>query len=326
MSPKDKIIQPIDASIDAVAKSIVKSNTPVKTRRPILVATHTGSFKEEFGIDVECFVLNDEAKTAVITKRGMGITLGFTEGGSRFSSFAKGKIISKYLGRGLIEKIENPLVFQWLKPGARKATLPSRHGYDVTILIDVCRAIVRVETDGKLHPSQVKMAEQARTILNASAKSGIKGLVYALAGYRPEVEEVIAAFKHYVLEEAKKYESEFPTELYIEWQRLYNIKPPQRGKNWKNMHLTVDHIYEPLAQSNGRLLMLLRGAKEEKGNRNTKLFQFLNEVGAKALRIHLGRVLEMAQSSPDKQIYEAKIAERFGRQFQFSLLPDYPIS
>ena len=291
-----------------------------------LAATHKGNFKDEFGIDVECYVLNDDAKTAVISQRGMGVALGYTEGGSRFSNFAKGKIISEYLGRELIEKIENPLIFQGTKAGAQSPPQAKTYGYDVTILIDVCHAIARADADGKLKSGQAKIAEQARVILSASAKSGIKGLVYALAGYRPEVEEVIAAFKHYVLEEAKKYEKEFPTELYVEWQRIYNITPPQRGKNWKEMHLTVDHIYYPLAKSDGKLLELLRSAKSSKGDRNTKLFQFLNEVGARALRIQIGRVLEMAESSKNKAAYEEKINERFGGQIQYSLLPNYPIS
>lgn len=81
------------------------------------------------------------------------------------------------------------------------------------------------------------------------------------------------------------------------------------------MHLTVDHVYYPLAKSDGRLLQLLREAKSKDTDGNgKKLFQFLNEVGTRALRIHLGRVLEMAESSPDAQTYEAKIAERFGKQ------------
>lgn len=291
-----------------------------------MTATHKGNFKEEFGIDVECYVLNDEAKTAVISQRGMGAALGYTEGGSRFSTFAKGKIISEYLGRALIEKIENPLIFQGIKSGEQSQPQTKIYGYDVTILIDVCQAIIRAEADGKLQPNQAKIAKQAHIILSASAKSGIKGLVYALSGYRPEVEAVIAAFKHYILEEAKKYEKEFPPELYAEWQRLYNITPPQRGKNWKEMHLTVDHIYFPLAKSDGKLLDLLRSAKASKGDRNKKLFQFLNEVGARALRMQIGRVLEMAESSKDKTIYEAKIRERFGGQIQYTLFPTYPIS
>ncbi len=59
------------------------------------------------------------------------------------------------------------------------------------------------------------MTEQAQIIVSASAKNGIRQLVYALAGYNPTAEEVITAFKLYVQEEAKKYEPEFPNELYM---------------------------------------------------------------------------------------------------------------
>ena len=54
------------------------------------------------------------------------------------------------------------------------------------------------------------MIEQAQTIVSASANSGIRNLVYALAGYSPSTEEVIAAFKHYVRDEAKKYDESSP--------------------------------------------------------------------------------------------------------------------
>ena len=147
--------------------------------------------------------------------------------------------------------------------------------------------------------------------------AGLQTLVYKLAGYDSTKEEVIAAFKAFVQAEAKKYEKEFPTELYLEWARLYEITPPTRGKSWKNKHLTVDHIYYPLAKSNGKLLELLRESKNSDGG-NKKLFQFLNEVGARALRMQLGRVLEMAESSPNKVVYEAKIVERFGGQQEIS--------
>ena len=40
-------------------------------------ATHKGSFKNDFGIDVECYVLDDNQKTAVISKGGMNEVLGF---------------------------------------------------------------------------------------------------------------------------------------------------------------------------------------------------------------------------------------------------------
>ena len=62
------------------------------------------------------------------------------------------------------------------------------------------------------------------------------------------------------------------------------------------------------------------------GDQKAKLFQFLNQIGARALRIQLGRILEMAQSSPDKEAYERKIVERFGgqKEFEFIVPPQQP--
>ena len=51
---------------------------------------------------------------------------------------------------------------------------------DVTILIDLCKAVVDAEAGGgtAMNPAVVK---QAHIIVGASAKSGIQGLVYRLA-------------------------------------------------------------------------------------------------------------------------------------------------
>ena len=57
------------------------------------------------------------------------------------------------------------------------------------------------------------------------------------------------------------------------------------------------HVYHPLAQSSGKIYGLLKALKAKDGDRQKKLFQFLNEIGARALRIQLGRVLEMAEST-----------------------------
>jgi hypothetical protein len=83
--------------------------------------------------------------------------------------------------------------------------------------------------------------------------------------------------------------------------------------------VTVKHIYYPLAQSSGKVLQLLRALKAGKGDRNKKLFQFLSEIGARALRIQLGRVLEMAESSPTKSAYDRKTIKRFGGQQELGL-------
>src|SRR6266700_2422285 len=168
-------------------------------------------------------------------------------------------------------------------------------GYDVTILIDICKAILKAEAEGKLLARQKKIAAQAHIIVNASAKAGIKGLVYALAGFDATKEDVIAAFKLFVREEARDYEKEFPDQLYEEWYRLYQLPKPERNKPWKFKHLTVDQVYKPLAKSNGKILDLTKTQRDNSNARWKKLHQFLSEIGVKALRTQLGQLLGIAR-------------------------------
>ena len=311
-------------SLPPEKRSQIAAQAAAKRWNKTFTATHKGNFLDDFGIDIECYVLNDPAKTAVISQRGMGEALGLSARGDRFPVFVGSKTMGNYLGRDLRDKIKNPLIFQPLSMAAGSPLPRKGNGYDATVLIDLCKAILDANADGKLRTVRYKrMIEQAQIILGASAKNGIRQLVYALAGYSPTTDEVIAAFKHYVQEEARKYEPEFPNELYLQWQRLYQISVPHRGKPWQFMHLTVRHIYHPLAQSSGKIYSLLKALKAKDGDRQKKLFQFLNEIGARALRIHLGRVLEMAESSETSGEYDRKIAKRFGAQQELDLVvPD----
>ena len=284
-------------------------------------ATHQGNFREELGIDVECYVLDDVQKSAVISQIGMARVLGLSPRGNSLPTFMANKIMAEIDGGELREKTQNPLKFQWAGGGGGRGA-GAIHGFDTSLLIDICNAVIKAEDQlGKRYANVVK---QAHLIVGASAKSGIRHLVYALAGYNPTAEEVIAAFKLYVLEEAKKYEPEFPNELYLQWYRLYDLAVPDRGKPWYFKYLTVNHIYFPLAKSNGKLLHLLRALRAQGGNRHQKLFQFLNEIGARALRMQLGRVLEMTESSPDRLAYEKKIVDRFGGQPELDFLNEKP--
>lgn len=248
----------------------------------------------------------------------MGQVLGLGSSGSRLPRFVFNKTMSSYIWPELAEKLQNPIVFHTLSLG--QSVGPKANGYDATILIDICKAVLAAESDGKLTKSQGNVAKQAAIIVGASAKAGIKGLVYALSGYDATKEDVISAFRLYVQEEAKKYEKEFPNELYMQWHRLYQIPVPVRGKPWQFKHLTVKHVYYPLAKSNGKILELVRALKSSDGDRKKKLFQFLNEVGARALRIQIGRILEMSESSDELQEYEAKITARFGGQQELELI------
>lgn len=278
-----------------------------------LQATHKGNFKEDFGFEVDCYVLNDSTKTAVISQTGMGQAIGLAARGHSIRKFATGQIMAEFVGTEILEKLENPLKFQY-RPAGTENLVVEANGYDVTLLIDICKAIVVAESAGKLTDRQAPIVRQAHVILGASAKAGIKGLVYALSGYDAIREEVITAFKRYVRDEAREYEKEFPPRLYEEWYRLYELPKPERNKPWKFMHLTNNHVYKPLANSSGKVLDLTRKKRNDSGDRHKRLHQFLSEVGVKALRTQLGQLLGVARISKDKGEYETFVARLFGVQ------------
>jgi hypothetical protein len=97
------------------------------------------------------------------------------------------------------------------------------------------------------------------------------------------------------------------------------LPKPKRNKPWKFKHLTLDHVYTPLAHSNGKVLELTRVKKAGSGARHKKLHQFLSEIGVKALRTHLGQLLGIALVSDSQEQYERYIKKVFGRQVELDV-------
>src|ERR1700732_1094581 len=80
-------------------------------------ATHKGNFKNDFGIDVECYVLDDEGKTAVISQTGMARALGLPSTGGAFPRFFGGKAVANAIGDEVHQKLANPIKFQTITGG-----------------------------------------------------------------------------------------------------------------------------------------------------------------------------------------------------------------
>lgn len=273
-------------------------------------ATHKGNFLDEFGIDAECYVLDDSTKTVVVTKKGLAQLLGIGDVGKTIDELLKTQYMSEFSDRELRAKIDNPLVFQY---SGQSKNINNAHGFDITVIVDIGKALIDAKNAGALPASRIHSADAAQRLINASAKSGIKGVGYALAGYRPEVQEVIDAFKAFVREEARQYEKEFPDELYEEWYRLYGLNRPEKGRPIRFGQLTNMQIYVPLAKSKGKILDQIRASRDENGKQSDKLHLFLSEIGVKALRQHIGKLLGVAAMSENKEEYEAGIQKVFGR-------------
>jgi hypothetical protein len=81
------------------------------------------------------------------------------------------------------------------------------------------------------------------------------------------------------------------------WRRRCDITG---SRSWKAMAVQapyVKHIFYPPVKSRGKLQELLKALQSRDEGRKKKLFQFLNGIGARALRMQLGRVPEMCEAS-----------------------------
>lgn len=275
-------------------------------------ATHKGSFMDEFGIDAECYVLDDTDKTVVVSKTGLSRLLGLGGHGTNVDRLLSAQYMSEYVDPILLDKMQKPLIFQW-KPDGTNLGFTGAQGYDITVIGDIANALIKANIAGALPKSRHEAAKQAQALANASMKAGLKGLAYAIAGYRPEVQEVIDAFKAFVREEARQYEKEFPDELYEEWYRLYQLNRPEKGRPIRFGQLTNMQIYIPLAKSKGKILEQIRASRDENGKSSDKLHLFLSEIGVKALRQHIGKLLGVAAMSETREEYENGIQKVFGK-------------
>lgn len=93
-------------------------------------ATHRGNFQDQLGIDVECYVLDDDQKSAVVSQTGMGRALGLSSRSNALPRFLANKVMSEAVGAELLRKIENPLKFQWGVGGAGSIPPVTVHGFD----------------------------------------------------------------------------------------------------------------------------------------------------------------------------------------------------
>lgn len=262
-------------------------------------------------VKIECYVLDNLKR--VIHKRGMAKALGMkSEGGNVFMKAMGRKGLGSVMGADVRSKIDNPLIFKTL-------TADLGHGYDATILIDICDTIIEAAKANKLGAGQESLALQAEIIIRASAKLGIVALVDDATGFIADKrrEQYKELFREFIREEVSWYQSEFPDKLFDVIYKIYGLPRKADAKNHPQFFgkFIRKYIYEPLANSNGAILEML----DEKnpvvyasGGRRYKMFQFLSDVvGLPTLRSHLWQVVGIGNASKGKAQFERNFQNAF---------------
>jgi hypothetical protein len=252
------------------------------------------------GIEIPCYVLPGDQRVlyqrAMVKALGMSRGSSSTSGGDRLAKFIAGKALAPYVSPELLQVTTNPIKF-------KTTTGQIAYGYDATVLVDICEAVLQARADGRLQRQQDHIAMQCEMLVRGFARVGIIALVDEATGYqqvrrRRALEDYLSK---YISKELVRWSKMFPDEFYEQMYRLrgwnYNQESTQRPGVVG--HYTIDLVYDRLAPLVVDELKRLT-PRDEKGRRKHKLFQRLTEdIGHEKLREHLIGVITLMKASPN---------------------------
>lgn len=265
---------------------------------PVLRATHgSPDHPLKIGdIEIPCYVLEDG--TRVLSQRGMvaglGMAYGSGQGGAdRLTGFALGKGMSPFINNEMLALIRNPIRFTHSGGGG------TAFGYPATLLADICDAILEARKSNALQRQQEHLAQQSEVLVRGFARVGIVALVDEATGYqdiRP-ADALQQYLEKIIRKELAVWAKKFPDEFYQNIYRLRNWPWPGMKKNRYSAvaGYTRDLVYERIAP--GLLEELeIKSPKNEKGNRENKLHQWLtDDLGNPMLAKHLQSLITLQQ-------------------------------
>jgi hypothetical protein len=155
------------------------------------------------GSELPCFVLEDG--TRVLSGRKMQEALKMVDEEDRQKSGSR-------LGENLAQKSLKPFIDKEKRAGDFDPIIcytkdgVEIHGYEATLLADICNVYLEARRNIHLSPRQRIIADQCEILLGAFAKVGIIALVDEATGYQYEREqaELQAILKAFVSEEILK--------------------------------------------------------------------------------------------------------------------------
>ena len=240
-------------------------------------------------IAIPCYVLNNGMR--VFSGRGIQRAIGNeSKSGQWIRSFCNQDGLAPYLRAGensITDRLFNPITFKRNTAGGSQSMT---YGYEATLLIDICSAIIDASRAG-VYANYVSEFN-CDTIIRAVAKTGIIALVDEVTGYNKE--------KGRAKDELQKFLATFINHDACAWIKTFNdqfFEDIYRMRNWTWAQTTArpgfvgkiinDIVYERLAPLVYNEINRLN-PKNEKGNRRFKNHQFLtSDIGRPALERHL---------------------------------------
>jgi hypothetical protein len=254
-------------------------------------------------VELQCHVLNDGRR--VLTQREVVRALS---GGRVSGSYLQN--VPNYDVASLPEKV---IIFT--VPGGS----PVNHGFEATLLIEICEAYLQAREDDKLRPNQDHIARAADLIVRACARVGIEALIDEATGYQ-EVRAKNALqvkLQLFIAEQMGEWAKRFPDEFWVQLARLEGVKYSGRKRPWRWGKYVMRFVYQAIDPDVSKQLADINPDPSKGHNHH----QHLTAFGQKELNDHLQQVIAVMRLCNDMEDFKRKFPRAFPKgpvQLEFS--------
>ena len=272
-------------------------------------------------IQIPCYVLQDESRvlqqTGLLGSLDLSHGGSYSKGGDRLAKFASQGRLKGFVNKELVDRTEKPIKFK--VPSGSLA-----YGYEATVLVDLCEAVLEARSAGRLQKQQEHVARRAEILIRGFARIGIIALVDEATGYQ-EIRErraLATILEKFIAKELQPWTKTFPYEFY---QLIYKLKgwPGPDGHKRTPLigHYTNDIVYDRLAP--GVLDQLKkRNPPLPSGNRPHRHHQwFTPEIGHPKLKEHLIGVMALMRAAPNWDAFKRGLARAYQKREETLPLP-----
>ena len=304
MPDDKKMIEPLNADFDAVAKAMLKAEDVGPHRNALL------SGPLPIGnVDLQCAVLDDETRilsaTSIFTafnKRRQGMNDRLEIDGIKLPPFIAANNLKPYINQDVIKRIK---LIEY-RDGATVKT-----GYDASLLVDICKIYLSARRDGVLTSKQLPQAAQAEILLEAFANVGVAAVIDEATGYQKvrTNDALRLLLSRYIAEGLQKWLYTFPDTFFAQLDRLYgNVTTSGKRPQYYGKFINK-YVYDPIENGYVKAQLDKLNIKDD-GGRRARFHQWLTNEGRDVLIRQIGRVEARMEMRDDIDLFKAAEAKQ----------------
>lgn len=324
----DQIIDPIDASLDDVVGSVIKSKQKPASGLMSKFSAINSAEKQlpralyqgvlPIGdIELECAVLDNGVR--VLTATSIFTAFGRSRKGMNSRLEIEGTKLPPFLAAKNLEPFINQIVIDRTKQVKYLDGKQEKTGYVASLLPAMCEVYLSARRNTALVASQQKLAEQSEVLLSALAQVGIDALVDEATGYQLDRKHdaLRMLLSKYIAEGLQKWMYTFPDSFFVELDKLYgNQQTTSKNRPQYYGHFINRYVYEPIEHGYVKSKLDELNIKED-GKRKARFHQWLSGDGRNMLIHQIGRVQGLMETCTTIERFKTVSA----KQKQISIAP-----